>query len=109
MIERIATRLAIFRLCRRVKRQAVGHGVKASVFWFGAYWIHPKHLAVIIRVRTDSEKSKLIQDQAFWHDIKADLASVGYPAVGRDGVAFEAESDETVNREWEGNWWYRFK
>ena len=109
MLRRLATRIAIYRLCRRAKQQAEHRGVRVSVTWFGVYYIHPKHLAVIIRVSTDQDKAKLSNDSTFLADIKNELVSVNYPIEGRDGVAFEVESQETVDREFNGNWYYRFK
>ncbi len=109
MLSTLRTRLAISRLCRAVKRLARARGVEASVLWFGAYWIHPQHLAVIVRVGTDAEKARLGHDQGFRADLQAALTAVGYPAAGREGVGFEVESDETVDRDWNGSWWQRFK
>src|SRR5262245_19497202 len=100
MFQRFATRLAISRLCSATKRVAEAHGVSASISWFGAYYIHPQHLVVLIRVETDRDKLKLNQDAGFRTDLKAQLAAVSYPAEGRDGVAFDVESQETVDREW---------
>jgi hypothetical protein len=105
----IFTRIAIYRLCRRARRRAESRGVRASVYWFGAYYIHPKHLAVIVRVPTDRDKAQLIGDPTFWTELKSELSAVNYPVEGRDGVAFEVESHETVDREFKGNWYWRFK
>ena len=109
MQSRIATRFAIFRLCRRAKRRARVRGVRASVYWFGAYYIHPKHLAVIIRVRTDQDKARLKSDPTFFADLKTELSAVNYPLEGHAGVGFVVESHETVKRDFEGSWYYRFK
>lgn len=109
MLCRLATRIAIYRLCRHAKQQAARHGVHASVTWFGVYYIHPKHLAVIVRVPTDRDKAKLSGDSTFLTDLRNELLAVNYPTEGREGVAFEVESQETVDREFNGNWYYRFK
>lgn len=109
IFQRIATRIAISRLCSAVARIAEKHGVPASVSWFGAYEIHPKYLVVLIRVETDRDKLKLNQDVAFRTALKSQLEVVSYPREGRDGVAFDVESQETVDREWAGDWWQRIK
>jgi hypothetical protein len=109
MLRRLATRVAIFRLCRRAKQQAEHRGVRASITWFGVYYIHPKHLAVIIRVGTDQDKGKLSNDPTFMVSLGNEMAAVNYPIEGRESVAFEVESQETVDREFNGNWYYRFK
>lgn len=107
---RFTTRLAISRLCRATERVAQAHGVKVSgITWFGAYEIHPKYMVVLIRVETDRDKQKLNQDVAFQTALRAQLAAVSYPPEGRDGVAFDVESQETVDREWDGDWWQRIK
>ena len=109
MHRRLATRIAIFRLCRRARLQASDRGVKATAYWFGAYYIDPKHLAVIIRVRTDGDKAKLNNNPTFLPALKRELAAVNYPIEGREGVGFEVESYETVHREFGGSWYHRFK
>jgi len=73
------------------------------------YYIHPKHLAVIVRVRTDQEKARLNNDNTFLADVRNELAAVDYPIEGREGVGFEVESYETVARDFKGSWYYRFK
>jgi hypothetical protein len=109
MLRRLATRIAIYRLCRHAKQQAARRGVHASVTWFGAYYIHPRHLAVIVRVPVDRDKAKLSSDSTFLTDLRNKLIAVNYPTEGRESVAFEVESQETVDREFNGNWYYRFK
>lgn len=109
MLRRLATRIAICRLCRHAKLQAARRGVHVSVTWFWGYYIHPKHLAVIVRVPTDRDKAKLSDDSTFLTDLRNELIVVNYPTEGREGVVFEIESQETVDREFNGNWYYRFK
>ena len=109
MLRRLATKIAVFRLCRRAKQQAERRGVRASIYWFGVYYIHPKHLAVIVRVDTDQMKAKLNDDNTFLADVRNELAAVSYPVEGREGVGFEVESYETVARDFGGSWYYRFK
>jgi hypothetical protein len=109
MLRRLATRIAIYRLCLHAKQQAARRGVHASVTWFGAYYIHSKHLAVIVRVPVDRDKAKLRSDSTFLTDLRNELVAVNYPLEGRESVAFEVESQETVDREFNGNWYYRFK
>jgi hypothetical protein len=82
----------------------------ATIFSFGAIDLFPGSLAFWVRVPTDAERDGLLKDQtAFDRWMVAILLESGYPedSVGR--VAFTAESDETVNREHGGNWWYAIK
>jgi hypothetical protein len=105
----LSARIAIFRLCRRIKSRVLTRGIRASVYWFGAYYIHPKHLAVIVQVQTDREKQQLTSAPVFFDELRSELAAVNYPIEGRDGVGFAVESHETVDREFNGSWYYRFK
>ncbi len=109
MFRTLRTRIAIFRLCRKEARLAGERGVRASAFAIGAYWIHPRHLAVFVKVRSDSEKRQLLDDDSFMLSLRRALIKVDYPAEGHEGVSFDVESQETVNREFQGSWYYRMK
>lgn len=109
MLRRLAARIAILRLCRLVRREVEARGVTSSVSWLGAYYIHPKNLALIIKVERDEDKRRLLDDPSLQLRLKSQLAAVNYPSSGRAGVSFDIESQETVDRDFDGNWYYRFK
>src|SRR4051794_24018756 len=109
MLHALRTRIAIYALCRRAKRLAQSRGVRAKISWLGAYYIHPSHLAVAVRVRTDGDRAALNSDLSFIPALRTELAAVNYPAAGREGVKFDIESQETVDRDFNGSWYYRFK
>jgi hypothetical protein len=76
---------------------------------YGANHIHPKHLVYWICVKSDKEKKRLQTD----HDLMSKLRNVldiyNYPSEGRDSVYIGYESQETVDRESKGNWYWHWK
>ena len=83
--------------------------IKPRVWSFGAYYIDPKQLVFVVGVSTDAEKIKLKTDSAFDEKIKHLLIKYNWPSAARKSVAFDIESQETVDRETNGNWWYHYK
>jgi hypothetical protein len=83
--------------------------IKPHVWSFGAYFIHPKHLVFVVGVQTDIEKEKIKSDPDFNTAMKRLLVKFNWPEKARDNVVFDVESQETVNRENNGNWWYHYK
>lgn len=84
-------------------------GIKPYVWSFGAYYIDPKHLIFVVGVPTDSEREKLKSDVDFDNDIRHLLVNYNWPFEARKHVFFDIESQETVDRENNGNWWYHYK
>ena len=103
------------RIRRAVKRLVAVRGVvlsksvSPSVFWIGAYDIDPKHLFFVIAVQTDRERDRLRADQQLSEQLRQALVTVDWPEAARPHVKFEIESDETVKRESEGNWYAHYK
>jgi hypothetical protein len=81
-------------------------------FWinrYGAYKIDPKYLVLWICVETDEQKLKLKSNKILkskWNNI---LIKNNYPESARPFVCFDFESQETVERESNGNWFEHFK
>lgn len=81
------------------------HGV-TGVHWFLAFEGYP---VVWLVTQTDAAKAVVAEHESLRADVLVALAKGG---VAPDLVAqavVTVESQETVDREWDGNWWYAMK
>jgi|SRR6185369_6828168 len=83
--------------------------IKPYVWFFGAYYIDPKSLVFVVGVPLDSERERLRSDIDFNNDMRRLLVTYNWPFEARKHVHFDIESQETVDRENNGNWWYHYK
>jgi len=81
----------------------------AGIFHFGAVDIHPKHLAYWITTDTDAQRDRLAADTGMQDEFRRILMRVGYPAEAILDVGFAFQSEETVQRDYGGNWYYAVK
>lgn len=98
-------------LVERAISDEVGRHIKEK-FWvtqYGANHIHPRHLVYWIVVLSDDEKSRLEEDSVLMAVLRSLLVKYNYPIEGRDGVHIGFESQETVDRESGGNFYYHWK
>ena len=89
----------------KIRRLARQRGIKVRVFWFGAVRIHPRHMAIWIVTPSASERDDLYEDESFGTDCREILRICGYPSDAISGVGFAIESQQTVDREFGGNWY----
>lgn len=87
----------------RTKEQSAG------IFHFGAVDIHPKHLAYWLTTATDAQRDRLAADSAMQDEFRRILLRAGYPADAVLEVGFAFQSEETVQRDYGGNWYYAVK
>jgi len=99
----------IWRIETELKNLLKMTGIKPLVWSFGAYYIDPKHLVFVVGVPTDKEKEQLKANTDFNNTMKALLAKYNWPVTARKHVVFDIESQETVDRETDGHWWYYYK
>ena len=81
---------------------------KLGVDHIGATYINPKHLAICIALGTDEEVEKfdLMEITKMVHQW---LEEEKYPHEAIKHVGVRVDSQETVNREFNGNWFYCYK
>src|SRR5687768_4059198 len=95
------SRISIAFIADRLKSNVRKQGFKdAWIRWYGAYWIHPRHLVFWVCVRTTAERDKLKADTAFWDFARSLLIRYRYPECGREGVWFDTESEEALGGDW---------
>lgn len=81
----------------------------AKVFSFGSTEIDHKYFAVWITVDTDAQRDELANDPVFHDELVEILHQAHYPEAAIPQVGFAFESQETVDRNLHGNWWYAIK
>lgn len=93
-------------IVNQVQRLGVRH---AQCYHYGALDIDPGYLAIWIIVNTDADKAALNHNQAMLDSFKRRLVENGYPSRALPSIHIGAESQETIDRESQGNWYYHFK
>lgn len=70
----------------------------------GATAISPRYLAFSILTDTDRERDLLRQDSEMYEELRGALEKAGYPQEAIPLVHFGIQSQETIDREYGGNW-----
>ena len=76
----------------------------SQVFSFGAIGIHPRNLAIWIVTQTDSERDELAGQTGITEKLRGFMLNAGYPKEAVPEIGFAFESEETVSRDWNGDW-----
>ncbi len=84
-------------------------GTEVRTTSYGAVDISPVHLAIWIITDADAQRDQLLALPDFIQTCRAALVASGYPPEAVPHVHFGAASEETVLRDWGGNWWHFFK
>ena len=77
----------------------------ATVSSYGATELDARHLVVTIDVKTDRERDEIRRDPLLRDRFQQALIDADYPASAAPRVSFNVESQQTVDREHEGNWY----
>ncbi|WP_029272583.1 hypothetical protein [Flavobacterium sp. KJJ] len=80
-----------------------------SVLKYGAYEINPKYLVYWICVNTDEVRNKLSNDKILKETLRNVIINAEYPIEAVNDVFVGFESQETVDRESNGDWYLHFK
>jgi len=105
----ISLKWKVWRIESALRGLLLAQSVKPLVWSFGAYYIDPKHLVFVLGVKTDEERDALKSNFAFLNESRELLVRFNWPTAARDKMHFDIESQETVDRETKGNWWYHYK
>jgi len=82
---------------------------KFNLVWYGAYDIDLKHLVYWVCIESDKLKDQLTDDILLNEQLRMLLKKHNYPKKARPFVSIGFESQETVDRESDGNWYHHFK
>jgi len=74
-----------------------------------AIHLSPAYLSLWIATEKDWERDQLQSDGSFAKAISAALLQYKYPSEAVPHVGVVIESQQTVDREFAGSWWYRMK
>ena len=105
MVQNRRTRRAVKDAIPRIVAMLESHGVK-RVQWFLGFGGEP---VIWLVTSTDAERDAVARQGFFREEVLAKLAEagVGDPPLSKAGVT--VESEESVERDWQGNWWYAMK
>lgn len=77
--------------------------------WFGVVGINPRHLAIWVITETDSDRDAILAEGGLIRLIQDSLRAVNYPAEAIPYISGTVESQETVDRDYHGNWYLCMK
>jgi len=80
-----------------------------KVFSFGAVDIDLRNLAVWITADTDVQRDELRRSGALIDQFRVAFRDPGYPESAIPEIRFEFESQQTVDRDFNGTWWHAVK
>jgi hypothetical protein len=99
----------IWKIRRGVRRLIRPQFPDAKVSSMGMSSIDPQYFCVLINVGRDSEKNELLQDKKLEGEIRQIALNAGYPPDSVPLISFSIESQQTVDRDFNGNWFYARK
>jgi hypothetical protein len=92
-----------------IKRILKARGQNFRVHSFGATHIDPVHLCICINVDKDYERDDIYNDSELLEQFRKAILKTGYPKDSVSLLNFSVESQQTVDRDFGGNWFYARK
>jgi hypothetical protein len=99
----------IWKTRRGVRKLLCRNFPDAKVSSMGMSSIDPRYFCILIDVKTDSEKRELLEDTDLRKSIRQAALDAGYPAESVPLIEVSIESQQTVDRDWGGNWYHARK
>jgi hypothetical protein len=95
---------------RRIRQLALARGIHPKwISIIGAIDVDPKHLAFWVATDKDWERDQLLDDLSFRPDCLQALLQCGYPEEAVQFVGVAVESQQTVDRDFLGRWYWAMK
>lgn len=94
---------------KQIVQEKLNEKEKVKILKYGAYDIEPNYLVIWVTVESDKIKDQLERDGILKKQLRDVLVKVRYPEKSIDKVKIGFESEETVNRESNGDWYLHFK
>ena len=85
------------------------YGLRIWIWKEGFYEVDPESLKLWICLKTDHDKHTLVSDELADKKIRNVLVHHNYPKEAINLITIDFESEETVRRDSNGNWWVHFK
>lgn len=80
-----------------------------GVFYAGAVHIDPRHLFFGVETVTDAQRDRMNADSRLKEALRRLLQEHGYPEKAIPEIGVRAESQETVDRVWDGDWFQAWR
>ena len=106
-IRRVQLEAILSKVDKGFKREIATRGMKSTFWAFGAYYLDPQYLSIVIGVDSDDQRDQLKADDTLDPALRKILTDFGWPRP--DVAYFFIESQETVARESDGNWFEHFR
>ncbi len=90
------------------RKLAFANACKCTLWSYGEYDIDARLLVMVVQTATDEEREKLKSRPQFIQALKELPAKHSWPDEACADVVFEIESQQTVDRDFAGNWQQRF-
>ena len=88
----------------KFKKSSAAQYLVADVFGFGGHYMDSLPPSVWFVTKTDEDRHRLSHDESLIVAFKEVLQKAAYPSSEISSLIFVCESQETVNRDYQGSW-----